>query len=419
MTHHPPLCADMPASSWHKTARPEQRLPEGPWRVWLVMAGRGFGKTRTGAETVRIWATQKGYRRIALLGQTEQDVRSVMVEGESGLLNVCAAGQDAPVYQPSRRQLVWPNGALAQTYGADRHDKLRGPQFDAAWVDELAKFRKAAQVWDQLMFCLRLGPSPRVIVTTTPRPLPLVKNLLNDPGVVLSRGSTFDNASHLSPAFLETMRQSYEGTPLGDQELHARIVNTTEHTLWTPEMIRQAWTSDGPPDPRSLSVIVVGVDPAVSEHEQGDETGIVVAARDPLGNGYVLGDYSLRSAPAFWVPRVIEAYRHHRAHLVVAETNQGGDLVSHLLRVSDPGVRVRSVRAVRSKRQRAEPVAALYRQGRIRHTVPLPVLEQQMMQFPEDLPGSPDRLDALVWAMTELFLARGTDSAEKIQLWHL
>lgn len=401
---------------WNQHARPKQRIPEGDWRIWLILAGRGFGKTRTGAETVRRWVEQGFYRRIALLGQTEHDVRSVMIEGESGLLNVFPPDAEAPFYQPSLGQITWPRGAKAQTYGADRYDKLRGPQFDAAWVDELAKFRNVTQVWDQLMFCLRLGSHPRVVITTTPRPLPLIQSLCQRSDVVVTRGSTYENADHLSKTFLEEMKARYEGTPLGDQELHAQIVQSTRYTLWPLSLVQQAWGSSAIP---SLDYVVVGVDPSVSDHDQGDETGIVVAGRDAQGCGYILGDYSVRGPSTLWIPQLVHAYRTHQAHCVIAEVNQGGGLIEHLLRASAPDLRFKPVRALKGKYQRAEPIAALYRQRKIHHTCPLPALEAQMHAFQQDSAVSPDRLDALVWALTELFLTQEGMAPPSPCLWGL
>jgi len=383
---------------WAFWARPKQRAPRGRWFVWLILAGRGFGKTRTGAEWVRAQVENHGRRRIALVARTAADARDTMVEGESGLL-ACCPPWSKPKYEPSKRRIRWPNGAIATTYSGDRPDQLRGPQHDAAWADELAAWRYP-EAWDQLLFGLRLGPDPRVVVTTTPRPTPLIVALLADPRACVTRGTTLENRANLAPTTLEALLQRYEGTRLGRQELYAEVLTDHPGALWHRDALDAARVARAP----DLVRVVVAVDPAVSHGEGSDETGIVVAALGADGDGYILEDASLRASPARWGGRAIEAYRRHAADRIVAETNQGGEMVTLTLRTIDPAVPVRPVRATRGKRTRAEPVAALYEQSRVHHVGAWPELEDQLCQWTPGAP-SPDRLDALVWALTELLLS--------------
>jgi len=390
---------------WEFWARPEQLPPPGDWRIWLVLAGRGFGKTRTGAEQVRAMAIAGRARRIALVGPTAADVRNVMVEGESGLLAVAGPAQ-RPRWEPSKGRLTWPNGAVATTYSADEPERLRGPQHDFAWCDELAAWRYPA-AWDMLMFGLRLGADPRVVVTTTPKPIKLIRDLLAAPDVAVTRGTTYDNRANLAPAFLRQIVRRYEGTRLGRQELEAEILDDVPGALWTRERIEQTRVGhDARPE---LARIVVAIDPAATGGEEADETGLVVAGRDHAGHGWVLADLSGRYAPPEWARRAIAAYRAYQADRIVAEVNNGGDMVAATLRVIDPNAPVAAVRASRGKSARAEPVAALYEQGRIHHVGAFPRLEDQMCAFTADFDRaragcSPDRVDALVWALSALLV---------------
>ncbi|HEX6841401.1 MAG TPA: terminase family protein [Stellaceae bacterium] len=388
---------------WRFWARPNQLPPDGAWRVWLLLAGRGFGKTRTGTEWVRTQIEEKGARRIALVAPTAADVRDVMIEGESGLLAVASPGL-RPDYEPSKRRLTWPNGAVATCFSAEEPNRLRGPQHDAAWCDELAAWRHE-EAWDMLMLGLRLGADPRCVVTTTPKPIRLIRQLLGDRGAVVTRGSTYDNAANLAPAFLAQIVRRYEGTRLGRQELDAEVLDDVPGALWTRDAIDRAKVAAAP----ALRRVVVAIDPAVSTGEEADETGILVAALGQDGHGYVLDDLSARLAPAGWARRAIAAYHAHHADRVVAEVNNGGDLVEATLRAVDAGVAYRAVRASRGKAVRAEPVAALYEQGRVHHVGSFPALEDQMCACAPDLDRgmagiSPDRLDALVWALTDLMI---------------
>jgi phage terminase large subunit-like protein len=380
--------------------------PPGDWRIWLLLAGRGFGKTRTGAELTGAKVKTGAARRIALVGPTAADVRNVMVEGESGLLAAAGPAQ-RPRWEPSKGRLTWPNGAVATTYSADQPERLRGPQHDFAWCDELAAWRYPA-AWDMLMFGLRLGQDPRVVVTTTPKPIKLIRELLAAPDVAVTRGTTYDNRANLAPAFLRQIIRRYEGTRLGRQELEAEILDDVPGALWTRERIEHARVGhDARPE---LARIVVAIDPAATSGEEADETGLVVAGSDYAGHGWVLADLSGRYAPPEWARRAIAAYRDWRADRIVAEVNNGGDMVAATLRMIDPEAPFSAVRASRGKSARAEPVAALYEQGRIHHVGAFSQLEDQMCAFTSDFDRaragySPDRVDALVWALSALLVA--------------
>lgn len=400
---------------WPLICRPDQS-PErvardgGPWTTWLVLGGRGSGKTRTGAEWVKGLALglpdfcQTPARRIALVGETFAAVRDVMVEGPSGILAVHAAGE-RPAWLPSLRRLVWPNGVLAHAFSAEDPDSLRGPQFEAAWCDELAKWRHPEQTWDMLQFGLRLGSRPRQVVTTTPKPIPLLKRLLAEPGVAVSRARTSDNAENLAPAFLETVVGRYAGTRLGRQELEGEIVEDRPDALWTRDGLELLRATTAP---ASLARIVVAVDPPASSGPRADACGIVAAGLAADGVAYVLADATLRTAkPRDWAGRAVALFRRLEADALVVETNQGGEMVAAVLHEVDPGVPVTAVRATRGKYLRAEPVSLLYAQGRVRHVGGFPELEDELCDFgPGGLGagGSPDRLDALVWALTHLML---------------
>lgn len=382
-------------------ARRKQLEPPGEdWRVWFINAGRGFGKTWTGANWVVDKVRYGGYRRVALVAETAADAREVMVEGPSGIMSV-APPDFRPEYEPSKRRLTFPNGAVATTYAADKPDQLRGPNHDLAWVDELAKFRYDQETWDQLQFTMRLGARPLTLVTTTPRPTKLIRELVKDPETVVTTGSTYENADNLARAFLTAVEKRYAGTRLGRQELEAEILEDVEGALWTLSQIEDLRCR--PDDLPPLKRVVVAVDP--SGTSTGDECGIVVVGEGHDGLGYVLADYSLQASPNEWAARVIGAYHDHEADRVVAETNFGADLVETTLRSIDRSVSFRKVTASRGKLVRAEPVAALYEQKRVRHVGAWAALETEMTSW---VPGepSPNRMDALVWGLTELFLSR-------------
>lgn len=375
--------------------------PPGDWSGWLVLAGRGFGKTRAGAEWVRAEVEAGRARHIALVGATAADARGVMVEGEAGLLAI-APPWCRPLWEPSKRRLTWPNGAIATTFSAERPGQLRGPQHDLAWADELCKWRHA-DAWDQLRLGLRLGGRPRFLATTTPRPGALIQGLLGDPKVVVTRGATFDNWANLAPGFLAEMVRKYQGTRLGRQELHAELIDDVPGALWPRDLVEGCRLA-APPD---LVRVVVGVDPAIGAAADGEgaETGIVVAGLAADGVAIVLADVSGRLPPTGWARRALDAMARFQADRLVAEVNQGGDLVESLVRTLAPDTPYRAVRARRGKAVRAEPIAAFYEQGRVRHVPGLGPLEEQMCRFTALGPQGPsDRVDALVWALTDLLL---------------
>ena len=394
---------------WLLWARPDQLPPDGDWTTWLLLGGRGAGKTRAGAEWVKAVALGREpfgglvTGRIALVGETFSDVRDVMIEGVSGLLRIHRRA-DRPRWLPSLRRLEWPNGAVAQAFSSEDPEALRGPQFEIAWADEIAKWRHAEEVWDMLQFGLRLGTRPRQVATTTPRAVPLVKRLVADPACVVARASTRANAFHLAPRFLDAVVGRYQGTRLGRQELDGELIEDREDALWRREEIERSRLDAAPPMVR----IVVAVDPPASSGARADACGIVAAGVSEAGVGHVLADASIRGArPTDWAARAIGLFEALDADCLVAEVNQGGEMVTTILREVDPSVPVKTVRATRGKWLRAEPVAALYAQGRVHHVGAFPELEDELCDFgPEGLTTgrSPDRLDALVWALTALML---------------
>jgi len=394
--------------NWRSKARTNQLPPEVNWRNWMILAGRGFGKTRTGAETVRMYASGGECLHIALIGKTIAEARSVMVEGQSGIL-ACHRPDERPQFQKTQNRLVWKSGEVAWLFGGDNFEKLRGPQFDFAWIDELAKFRYPKDLWDQLSLGLRLGKMPRCIITTTPRPVPIIQHIISAPDTVVTRGATFDNADNLAPDYLKRICQQFENTSLGAQELYGQILTEREGALWQRSMIKYQ-----SPDTESFKRVVIAIDPATTHHDQSDETGIIVAAIDGCNQAYILDDLSGRHSPADWGQRVVNAYWRHGADRVVAEVNKGGDLVERVIKSIDPNVSYKAVRATRGKATRAEPIAALYEQGKVHHARPLLKLEEQLCDY---IPGvsckSPDRLDAMVWALTEL-LFEGNSQVLKV-----
>jgi phage terminase large subunit-like protein len=395
-------------------ALPHQLPPRGAWKTWVIMGGRGAGKTRAGAEWVR--AQVEGSRpedpgvarRVALVGETVDQVREVMIFGESGILS-CTPPDRRPEWQATRQRLLWPNGAEAHVFSAHAPEAMRGPQFDAAWADELGKWKRGGEAWDQLQFALRLGRNPQQVVTTTPRNTAVLKAILKNPSTVVTHAPTEANRAYLADSFLAEVRARYGGTRLGRQELEGVLVEDEEGALWTSEILERARVEAVP----EFSRVVVAVDPPVTSTKVSDECGIVVVGAVTRGDprdwrAVVLEDASVRGAwPEGWARAALAAMERHRADRLVAEVNQGGDLVERVVRMIDPAVPFRAVHATRSKMLRAEPVAALYEQGRIGHLRGLQALEEQMCQMTVTGwkgRGSPDRLDALVWALTEVMV---------------
>lgn len=401
-------------------ARPAQIAPDGDWRIWLALAGRGWGKTRVGAEWVRECVCGKtplapgSASRIALVAETAADARDVMTEGPSGILAVHPRDY-RPTYEPSKRRITWPNGASATLFNATEPDQLRGPQHDLGWGDELAKWRYSRETFDQMQFGMRLGKHPQQLFTTTPRPIALVRELLarsaaGEP-VAITRGRTLDNASNLAPTFMAEITARYEGTRLGRQELEGEMLDDAPGALWTRRILDERRAREAPP----LTRVVVAVDPAVTSGEEADEHGIVAAGVGEDGRGYVLADRSTRGTPEKWGRAAVAAYHEFEADRIVCEVNNGGDMVAGVIRSIAPDVPVREVRASRGKHVRAEPISALYEQGRVSHVGAFADLEDQMvLMTPAGYEGSksPDRLDALVWALSELFPGMTTRSGE-------
>lgn len=395
-------------------AHAHQLPPTGDWRSWVILGGRGAGKTRAGAEWVRAQVEgakpldEGRCKRVALLGETYDQVRDVMVMGDSGIL-ACSPPDRRPQWKASERRLIWPNGAEARAFSAQDPEALRGPQFDASWADELAKWKRAEEAWDMLQFALRLGDDPRVCVTTTPRNVGVLKRLLDAPSTVVTHAPTEANRANLAASFLQEVRARYAGTRLGRQELDGVLLADAEGALWTGERLERCRAARAP----ALDRVVVALDPAVSSGAGSDECGIVVVGAELAGppqdwRAWVLADRTVQGVgPLGWARAAVAAMDVFGAERLVAEVNQGGQLVEEVLRQVDPMVPFRAVRASRGKLARAEPAAALYEQGRVRHLPGLDALEEQMCQMTVrgyEGPGSPDRVDALVWALHELMI---------------
>jgi phage terminase large subunit-like protein len=389
-------------TGWTATARPDQLPPASDWTFWLLLGGRGAGKTRSLSEWI-IHQQAQGRRHIALVAPTAADTRNVLTEGQSGVL-ASAPAYNRPIFNPSLRRLTWPNGAIATLYSADEPERLRGPQHDCAAVDELCSFRRPA-AWDMLMFGLRLGNRPQCAIATTPKPTRILKALLVREGldVIVSRATSYDNRANLAPAFFDQITKKYAGTRLGRQELMAELLDDTPGALWNRDRIEELRRDTAPVFRR----IVIAVDP--SGTAEGDEAGIIAVGLAEDDHAYVLADASDQLAPPDWARRAIALYHDLRADRVVAETNYGGEMVEATLRMMDPGVSFTSVTASRGKVARAEPIAALYEQGRVHHLGSYPELEDQMCGFTTAFDRrtagySPGRVDALVWALTELMV---------------
>lgn len=393
---------------WEFWSRPNQRTPAGDWDTWLIMAGRGYGKTRVGSEQVRKWV--KNFPIVNLIGATAADVRDVMVEGVgagSAILEVCPEWEK-PLYIPSKRRLEWPNGAISLLFSAEDPNRLRGPQCYKMWGDEPAAWRYQDEAKEQIDFNLRLGSSPQIVFTTTPKPTKLIRQLVAESklsnSVVVTTGSSYENRSNLAPKWFSKILTKYEGTRLGRQEINAELLEDNPNALWHLANIdKHRWPEDKKvPD---LVRIVEGVDPAVTANADSDETGIIVVGRDARTpcHFYVLEDRSLSAKPDVWATAVVAGYQLHQADRVVAEVNNGGDLVEAILRTKDLSFAYKAVHASRGKVTRAEPIAALYEQGRVHHVGTLGSLEDQLCDYdPRTTKKSPDRMDALVWAIWEL-----------------
>ena len=396
---------------WEYQARPAQLAPVGDWVIWLVKSGRGFGKTRLGAEWVRQQALEVEF--IHIVGETAADVRDVMVEGESGILAI-SPKDFKPLYEPSKRRLTWPNGCIANLFSGDEPDQLRGPQCEKAWVDELAKMRYAQETWDNLELGLRLGKHPQAVVTTTPRPIPIIRALMQDPECIVTGGSLYDNMVNLAASFRRRVQRKYEGTRLGRQELHGEVLDEIEGALWS---LKQLETLRVNTLPEQMHRVVVALDPSVTDpnkpelSEEPDEWGIMVACTDrpdkDRTKGFVLEDLSGLYSPTEALHRAIEAFTTWEADIVVGEVNNGGDLIEGLLRTVPGGGNIpyKAVRASRGKIKRAEPIAGVYEQARIHHVGSFAQLEDEMTTY-TGAPGerSPNRMDAMVWGFTELLL---------------
>ena len=387
-------------------ARPEQ-LPtsDNDWTVWLYLAGRGAGKTRTAAEWIVWQALTQNWSRWAVIAPTFGDVRDTCAEGESGLIPILHQYGALDYYNRSTGDIRLTNGSRIKLFSADEPDRLRGPQHHGAWCDELAAWRYP-DTYDQLQFGLRLGEHPKTVITTTPRPIPLIRQLIakTDGSVKLVRGSTFDNAANLAPSALVELQARYNGTRLGRQELYGEILDDVEGALWTKGVIDRNRIESAPP----LARIAVSIDPAVTNTKDSDETGIIVLGSDAAGNGYVIADYSFKGSPNEWAQKAVAVFRDHKADSILVEVNQGGDMVSAVLRQVDMSLPIQEVRAHVGKKLRAEPVAAMYEQGRIKHVGKFDKLEEQMTLWTPDSADSPDRLDAMVQGFSSLI---GTSSA--------
>jgi phage terminase large subunit-like protein len=391
---------------WSSLARPSQLPPPGDWTIWALVMGRGAGKTRAGGEWVRSLVESGEGTRIAIISATAADGRDIVVEGESSILAI-SPDWNRPAFEPSKRRLTWPNGAIASLFSSEEPERLRGQQFTHAWADELGSWQHQEATFDQLMFCLRLGKRPRCCITTTPRPTKVLKNLFerNGKDVIIVRESSYANRANLPPSFFADIITKYEGTRLGRQELNAELLLDTPGALWSMDLIEELRVARN--QVPEFNRVVVAIDPAVSCGENADETGIIVAALGTNQHGYVLEDASGRYQPNDWAKKAISLYYKYAADRIVAETNQGGLMVEATLRAVDANVSFRDVHARKGKLLRAEPISALYEQGRVHHVGAFPQLEDQMCSYAGG-GDSPDRLDALVYCLTELMSASQT-----------
>lgn len=407
------IALELNIPDWGEIAREKQRLPGGNWWLWMILAGRGFGKTRTGAESIMSLVNSGKYMRIAIIGKTIKEAKNIMVEGQSGLLSTTIASrmfqnaedgiEDSSIikfkYYSSKQQIVWETGAKAYLFGGDDYDSLRGYQFDLIWIDEFAKFREPEMLWEQILFTLRLGDDPRCIMTTTPRAIQILKDLSAGDNTHLTYGSTFENSANLSARFIETMQAKYTTTKIGRQELFGELIFDKENTIWKKEDIIYRHI-----ERESLLRVVIGIDPAVSCGENSDETGIIVAGIAYDDKIYVLDDLSGKYKPPEWAKIVCRAYKDYTASHIIAETNNGGDLVKEMLTTIYPNIPFKATRAIKGKLARAEPISLLYESKRIFHIREFHKLEKQMcgLSYDDKITESPDRVDALVWTISDL-----------------
>ena len=413
----PRECAQL-FHDWTFWARDDQAAPPGDWIIWLILAGRGAGKTRAGAEAVRNWIND--YPIVNLIGATLADARDIMVRGESGIL-ACCRRDERPEFHATDLRLEWPNGAVSQLFSAEEPDRLRGKQHMKLWCDELAAWRQP-DAFDQAMLGLRLGDRPQAVVTTTPRPSKIIKALAAGKDTIVTRGSTFDNKAHLARAFFERITARYKGRAIGQQELFAEIVEETPGALWSRALLeRQRVAPEAAP--KEFAEIVVAVDPPARSGSKSDECGLVVAAKAENGLFYVLADLTSQGeTPGAWGARVGAAFRGFNANRVVAEINQGGDMVAEVLRQSEPNLPVRAVHATRGKFLRAEPIAAAYERGLVFHVGAFAKLEDQLCALTPDFDRramgfSPDRADALVWALADLLGVGRASPGGMLEFW--
>ena len=400
-----PPTTSLSCTPWWTVARPDQLPPEELYvdkLIWLILAGRGWGKTRTGAEWVRDIVRELPGSRGAFVAKDPFEARHVMIEGVSGIIP-CSSRFDRPTYNPSLKRLTWPNGTQAEVFSSEEPEELRGPQHHWVWCDELPKWRNAKKTWEQIQFGMRLGERPRACITSTPRPIETLKEIINDPLTVMTRGRTYDNLANLSPVYQSIVRK-FEGTRLGRQELEAQILDDVPGALWTYAMIDKHRLGELPPGVELLRV-VVAIDPSVSE--DGNEAGIICAGRGSDNRGYVLADRTLQGRPEAWAKLAVQTWRDFKGDRIVAEANNGGQMIESTIGAYDMTVPVKLVHASRGKITRAEPVALLYERGLISHVGSFPELEDECCTYQElDVKGkkqSPNRMDALVWALTELF----------------
>ena len=394
-------------TEWLKTARNKQLEPSGEHSIWLVLAGRGWGKTRTGAQDIALYALRNPNTICAVVAPTHGDLRRVCFGGPSGLLSIIPnecfeETKGSKGYASSISEIRLHNGSKIMGYAAIDPDRLRGPQFHRAWCDELAAWRYP-EAFDQLMFGLRLGESPKCLITTTPKPTKIIKELVTRDDVSVTRGSTFENVDNLAKTAIENLKLRYEGTTLGRQELYAEIVENIEGALWQMSLIEDTRINQHP----DLRRIVVAIDPAVTSNENSDETGIIVAGVDGNNNYYILDDVSGNMSPDSWAKKAVQCYHNWEADRIVAEVNNGGDLVERIIRMNDTNIPYTAVRASRGKLVRAEPIAALYEQHRVHHVGNFPELENQMVSYVGEKQSSPDRMDAMVWALSHLSQTSG------------